>query len=225
MSCRGSEWRTGASPGAAWCGPAGGLGAQWRPTWACCCLACHRSHEALCSVPSPAKQKQSSWPHTRQCCCDDEVALGVKLSTRWSWSGHQAAGIPWGGACGGAESPFYGAKRWAEAATLASHLRSEKPPLERVRQWCRVILGCAEAGTGQGPPLRGASLCSEGVRRWPPHSENRIVTVPLSEAMHRTFPEHPFAGGTQVHSVTEQYLPGTYCILSEPHGLSKWRSW
>lgn len=27
-------------PGAAWCGPADRLGAQWRPPWACCCLAC-----------------------------------------------------------------------------------------------------------------------------------------------------------------------------------------
>ena len=59
-------------------------------------------------------------------------------------------GILWGGACGGAESPFYGDKRWAEAATLASHLRSAKPPVERVRQRCRVIHLCAEAGRGQG---------------------------------------------------------------------------
>ena len=49
--------------------------------------------------------------------------------------------------------------------------------------------------------------------------------MPLSGAMHRAFPEHLSAGGTQVHSVTEQYLLGTYCILSEPRGISRWHSW
>lgn len=78
--------------GAAWCSPADRLGAQWRPTWACCCLACCQSHRgSLCSAPSPAKQKQSSWPHICQGCGTWSKALNPLVL-----AGHQAAGIPRG---------------------------------------------------------------------------------------------------------------------------------
>lgn len=93
--------------GAAWCSPAGRLGAQWRPTWAYCCLACCQSHRgSLCSAPSPAKRSSHHGLTSVKA-----VALGVKLSTRWSWQGtrqrasHGVADSG-DGACGGGRSPI-----------------------------------------------------------------------------------------------------------------------